>query len=133
MARIQRPNIVIQPILTTAIGNTDTTTLFDAIVPGDRATLVQVLATQKTAGGTTGTFSIQIMTGAADAGTTAVGDASAVTFIDADAVAGTVHGTFKPNGNVGADTQGQHIGIKTVKTGTVSSGAVLLLILFWQI
>ena len=133
MARTQRPNMIVQNLLTTAIGSTDTTTLFDLVVPGPYATLVQVTATTKTAGATTGTFSLQIMTGAADAGTTAVGDASAGTFIDADAVAGTPHGSFKPNGNVGSAAEGQHIGIKTVKTGTVSTGAVLLLQLFWQL
>lgn len=133
MARQIRPNMVIQEILTTAIGDSDATTLFDAVVPGNGATLVQVIATQKTAGGTTGTFSIQVMTGAADAKNVAVGDASAVTFIDADAVAGTVHGSFRPNGKVAIDAEGQHLAIKTVKTGTVSSGAVLLLSLLWQL
>jgi hypothetical protein len=133
MGRIQRPNLWVQQILTTAIGSSDATTLFDIIVPGDYATLVAVVATQKTAGATTGTFSIQIMAGAADAANVAIGDASSGTFIDADAVAGTVHGLFKPNGRAVSDAMGQHIGIKTVKTGTVSTGAVLLLQLFWQL
>lgn len=132
MARLQRPNMIMQTLLTTAIGASDATTLFDLTVPCDNASLIMVQATQKTAGTGAGTFSIQVMTGAADAGTTAVGSASTATFITAAAAAGTVHGSFFPQSQGLNLVGGQHLAIKTVKTGTVSAGAVLILNLFWQ-
>jgi len=123
--------MVVQNILTNALGASDATNLIDAVVPGANATLVQVSYTTKTVGTTTGTFGVQIMSGAADAGTTALSDATATTFIDVDAAAGTVHGQHVGNSTRGVE--GEHLAIKTVKTGTVTLGVVMLVELIWQL
>jgi len=121
---------VIQNILTAAIGATDQTTLIDAVVPGPNATLVQASYTTKTVGATTGTFSVQVMRG--EAGTTAISAPTATTFIDADAAVGTVHGQHDGGPTDGA-AEGQHLGIKTVKAGTVSTGVIFIITLTWAL
>lgn len=122
------PQVVIQTILTTAIGDVDQTNLIDAVVPGPNATLRQASYTTKTVGATTGTFSVQIMRG--PAGATAVSAATATTFIDADAVVGTVHGQHD-GGPTDNAAEGDRLAIKTVKAGTVSTGVVMLVVLTW--
>lgn len=136
VARLQRPNMIVQNITTAAIGDVDQTNKIDLVVPCDNATLVQISATTKTAGVGAGTFSLQVMAGASDAVNVAVGPATSATFILAAAVAGIVHGSafingFPTQGATGAG--GQHLGLKTVKTGAVTTGAVLMIQLFWQI
>ena len=49
----------------------------------------------------------------------------------ADAVAETIQGTSKGNGTAAAAT-GTHLAVVTVKTGTVTTGAILLLCIIWQ-
>jgi hypothetical protein len=120
----------VQTILTTAIGDVDTTTMFDAVVPGPNAYLRQASYTTKTAGATTGTFSVQVMRG--PAGATAISPATAVTFIDADAATGIIHGQHD-GGPTDGSAEGDRIGIKTVKTGTVSTGVVMLIALTWKL
>jgi hypothetical protein len=114
-----------------ACGASDADNLVDAMVPSEAATLLSVRALQKTAGGTTGTFSIQVKVG--ESSPVALGPASAATFIDADAVAGTVHGELEVNAQPGAAAVGKHINISTVKTGTVSSNATIIFQLLWSL
>lgn len=129
MARMShKGDIVVQTVLTAAIGDVDQTNLIDAVVPAPNATLRQASFTTKTAGATTGTFSVQIMRG--PAGATAVSAASSATFIDADAVSGTVHGQLL-GGPTDNSAEGDRLAIKTVKTGTVSTGVILLVVLTW--
>lgn len=121
---------IIHQNITLACGASDADNLVDLVVPSPNAELLQIGATQKTAGGTTGTFSLQVKYG--ETSPVAIGAATAVTFIDADAVAGTVHGQFAIKASV-KDQEGKHLNISTVKTGTVSSNATLLLDLVWAI
>ena len=131
VTRVQRPNIVIQNILTTALGASDATTLQDFTIPSDNATLVQIAATTKTAGVGSGSFTLQVMSGAADAANVAIGPAALV--ITAASAAGTVQGSAILATTVAVGAGGQHLALKTVKTGTVSTGVVMLVTLFWQI
>lgn len=132
MSRAQRPghNLIIQNV-TLACGASDADNLVDLVVPGPAAELIRVSATQKTAGTGTGTFSLQVKIG--ESSPTAVGAASSATFIDADAVAGTVHGDFFPQAGTTSADQYKHINVSTVKTGTVSGNATLLLTFTWEI
>lgn len=129
MARKHGANIVIQHT-TIACGSVDTTTKLPLAVPSSNATLRQVTYTQYVAGGTTGTFSVQIMRGTA--GATAVNTATANTFIDADGAVALVHGSTEENIQV-QGAEGDVLWIKTVKTGTVSADATLLLTLTWML
>lgn len=116
--------------ISVACGAADADNLVDLVVPCQGATVAQVSATTKTAGTGTGTFGLQIKQG--ESSPTALTPATAVTFIDADAVAGTIHGSFSGDG-LSAGTEGSHINISTVKTGTVSGNATLLLSIIWRI
>src|ERR1041385_5645783 len=109
--RVVRDNTITHYVALAA-GASDADNLIDATVPSDNCTLVNVLVTQKTAGTGTGTFSIQLKYG--ESSPTAIGSATATTFIDADAVAGTVHGTYTVNANV-RNSAGKHLNISTVK------------------
>ena len=129
--RKQRDHMVLRTFVTAAIGNVDQDNLQDATVPGPDATLLQATFTTKTAGATTGTFSVAVTY--EEATPVTIGAASAGTFIDADAVAGIIHGTMEIDGKVAGDKTGEHIGITTVKTGTVSTGVVLIVQLLWQL
>ena len=129
MARRHRPNMVMQTVLATC-GASDADNLVDALVPGPSATLLNVTATTKTAGTGTGTFGLQIKY--EEATPVAIGDATAVTFINADGAAGTIHGSFQPNATV-VGKEGEHINITTVKTGSVTGDAVLILQLLWSL
>lgn len=129
MARRTRPNLVMQTF-TIACGATDADNLVDALVPGPSATLLNVTATTKTAGTGTGTFSLQVMY--EEATPVAIGAATAVTFINADGAAGTIHGSFQPNATV-TNKEGEHINITTVKSGTVSGNATLIIQLLWSV
>ena len=129
MARRQRPNLVMQTVVI-ACGASDADNLVDALVPGPAATLLNVTATTKTAGTGTGTFSLQIFY--EEATPVAIGAATAVTFVNADGVAGTIHGSFQPNATV-IGKEGEHINVTTVKTGTVSGNATLILQLLWSL
>lgn len=119
---------VVQTILTAAIGDVDQTNLIDAVVPGPNATLRQACFTTKTAGVGGGTFGVQIMRG--PAGATTVSPATATTFILSTAATGTVHGQFD-GGPTDSSAEGDRLAIKTVKSGTVSTGVVLLVVLTW--
>jgi hypothetical protein len=130
MSRNLRRHVVIQTYLTPAIGDVDQTNLIDLTVPGPNAQLLQVSYTTKTAGATTGTFGVQIMRG--PAGATAVSLATATTFIDADAVTGTVLGQH-PGGTTSATAEGDRLAIKTVKAGTVSTGVIMMVTLTWSL
>jgi type 1 fimbria pilin len=113
-----------------ACGASDADNLVDLTVPSPNAELLQIGATTKTAGTGTGTFGLQVKYG--EAAAVAIGAASAVTFIDADAAAGTVHGQFSVKTSV-KDQEGKHLNIATVKSGTVSANATLLISLLWRI
>ncbi len=130
MARIHRPNQYRQEIAL-ACGATDADNLVDLTVPSPAATLLQISATTKTAGVGTGTFGLQVKY--EEATPVAIGAASATTFIDADAVAGTIHGTFSPGGAAVLNKEGEHLNISTVKAGTVTGNATLLIALLWQL
>lgn len=129
MSRTLRPHQIIQSF-TLACGASDADNLVDAIVPTDNATLLEIVATQKVAGTGTGTFSLAAKYG--ESSPTAIGAASSATFIDADAAAGTVHGVATINALVQGQ-QGKHLNISTVKTGTVSGNATLIINLHWQL
>lgn len=129
MARRLRPNLVLQTF-TVACGATDQNNLVDALVPGPAATLLNVTATTKTAGTGTGTFSLQVLY--EEATPVAIGAATATTFVNADGAAGTIHGSFQPMTTV-KDKEGEHLNITTVKTGTVSGDATLIIQLLWQL
>lgn len=131
MSRLHRPNIVVQTF-TVAAGATDQNNPVDALVPGPGATLLEAAYTTKTAGTGTGTFSVRVKAGATDF----LGVASATTFIDADAAAGVHHGVQAAlNAPVGTGTavEGARLGITTVKAGTVSADATLIVQLKWQL
>ena len=121
---------MVMQTFTVACGATDQDNLVDAMVPSPYATLLQVTALTKTAGVGTGTFSLQIFY--EEATPVAIGAATAVTFVNADGAAGTIHGSFQPNATV-VGKEGEHINVTTVKTGTVSSDATLILQLLWQL
>ena len=129
MARRTRPNMVMQTF-TVACGASDADNLVDAMVPGPQATLLQATALTKTAGTGTGTFSLQVKY--EEATPVALGAATATTFINADGAAGTIHGSFQPNALV-LNKEGEHLNITTVKTGTVSADATLIVQLLWQL
>jgi len=114
--------------VTAAIGDTDQLNVIDLVVPNDKAYVVAWSLTTKTAGvGSGGTFTGTLKSGLAGAGTTTVADV--ITF-DADAVAGTYHGSGE--GIPSAQLQeGDRLSITTVKTGTVSTGAVLIANIVW--
>lgn len=127
--RIVRDNTITDTIVLAA-GASDADNLVDSTVPSDNCTLVNVLVTQKTAGTGTGTFSIQLKYG--ESSPTAIGSASSATFIDADAVAGTIHGTYTVNTNV-RNSAGKHLNISTVKTGSVTGNATCIYRVTWQV
>jgi hypothetical protein len=83
--------------------------------------------TTKTAGATTGTFTATLKSGLAGIGTTTCADAITV---DADAVAGTYHGSGEGISS-GLLQEGDRLSITTVKTGTVSTGVVLIVAVVW--
>lgn len=128
MARRRREFSATTQFLTVAVGASDTTTITitaGALIPHDGARIDKVWATTGTAGvGSGGTFTIQLLDGA-----TAL-TAAGIT-VDADAAAGTVHGSMEGNGTQAA-TGGGPLGIATVKTGTVSTGAILQICILWQ-
>lgn len=126
MARLQRDFMVMSQFLTVAIGASDATTVTitaGALAPFAGARIARVFATTGVAGTGTGTFTIQIL----DGSTTLTG--AGIT-IDADAAAGTVHGNMVGNGTQ-VVTGGGPLGIATVKTGTVSGGAILQILILW--
>lgn len=129
MARLLRTNTITQTF-TLACGASDADNLVDFTVPSPGATLLQINATQKTAGTGTGTFGLQAKYG--EASPTAIGAASATTFVDADAVAGTIHGQIFVNSQV-LGAEGQHLNISTVKAGSVTGNATLILTLLWAL
>lgn len=131
MARKLRNSNLVSQTFTLACGASDADNLVDAIVPSPNATLLQVTATTKTAGTGTGTFGLQVKYG--ESTPTAVGDASATTFINADGAAGTIHGSFTPNAAAVKGQEGAHLNISTVKAGTVSGNATLIIMLLWQL
>jgi len=120
--------VITQNTVTLAIGDVDQTNLLDLVVPGPNAVLRQASFTTKTAGATTGTFSVQIMRG--PAGAVAISAPSAATFIDADLVTGTIQGQLDGGPTDGA-AEGDRLAIKTVKTGTVSTGVIMLVTFIW--
>lgn len=128
MARRQRQYMVTSQFITvTTTGESDTTlTILTAggQIPFAGARIDTVWATQAVVGGTTGTFTIQIMDGA-------VALTPAGITIDADAAAGVIHGSMRGNG-VAAVNGGGQVGVATVKTGTVSDGPVLQITILWQ-
>lgn len=65
-------------------------------------------------------------------GSTSLTTATANTFIDADAVAGTIHGIVSGIKGVTLN-EGDLISIATVKTGTVSANATLAIMLTWRV
>jgi len=113
---------------TVACGATDQNNPIDLLVPSPNCTALEVTVTTKTAGTGTGTFSIQLTYGGTP---TVVGLASATSFIDADAAAGTVHGSLSIRASI-KDNEGARLGIKTVKSGTVSADATLILDFTWK-
>ena len=129
--RRQRDNIVVQSVVTAALGDTDQSTPIDLSVPGPDCTLLQAIFTTKTAGATTGTFSVQMDYD--ESSPVTIGAASAITLIDADAIAGEVHGTMEIDTKVAGDKTGERLGVTSVKTGTVSTGVVFILTLVWQL
>lgn len=114
-----------------ACGASDADNLVDLVAPGPYASLLRISATTKTAGTGTGTFSLQVKVG--ESTPAALGAATAATFIDADAVAGTVHGDFLVQARIAAGDEYKHLNVSTVKTGTVSGNATLLIELVWQL
>jgi hypothetical protein len=129
MARRSGKRIIHQTVVL-ACGAADADNLVDLVVPSPGCELLQIGATQKTAGGTTGTFSLQVKYG--ESSPVAIGLATALTFIDADAVAGVVHGQFAVNSTL-LGQEGKHLNISTVKSGTVSSNATLIIVLVWRV
>jgi hypothetical protein len=117
-----------------ACGASNADNLVDLVVPSPAATLLNVSATQKVAGTGSGSFSLQIKYGGEAGGPslTAVGTASSTGLVVAAATAGTIHGSFSPNG-LALNAEGAHLNISTVKTGTVSGNATILVILTWQL
>jgi len=115
------------------VGAADADNLVDAVVPGDNCRLLGGTVTTKTAGTGTGTFSIKIMY--EEATPVAVNAATATTYIDADAVAGVIHGAGVglPGGEFIKGKWGEHLNVTTVKAGTVSGNAVLLISLLWEL
>src|SRR6267142_2690027 len=111
-----------------ACGSVDQNNPVDATVPCDGIQLVQATFTTKTAGTGTGTFSVKVTYGGTP---TDLSPASSATFIDADAVAGTYHGTLNGFPQV-QGSEGARLGISTVKTGTVSADATLIVGLIWR-
>lgn len=128
MARWSGRKIIRQEIAL-ACGASDADNLVDLTVPSPNAELLQISATTKTAGTGTGTFGLQVKYG--ESSPVAIGAASATSFIDADAAAGTVHGQFAVKDEV-ANQEGKHLNISTVKSGTVSANATLLISLMWR-
>lgn len=118
-----------QMIAVVACGSVDQNNPIDALVPSPNAYLQQVAATIKTAGTGAGSFGIQVTFGGTP---TTIGPASATSFITAAAAAGTFQGILTVNGQV-KDQEGQRLGIKTVKSGTVSADATLILNLTWVV
>ena len=126
MARLQRPYMAVTEFVTPELGASDATTVMNTVgcvVPEAGARIARVTATTHTVGATTGTFTIQILAGA-----TAL-TAAGIT-IDADGAEGVVHGQMAGNG-VAVPTHGTKLGIATVKTGTVSTGAILHITIVW--
>ena len=104
----------------------DATASVALVNPFDSLTFIGAEVVQRVAGTGTGTFSCRI-----DVGSTPVSETTAATFIDADAVAGTVQGFIDGNGNAGA--AGQQIKLTTVKTGTVSGNATLAITMMFAV
>lgn len=121
----------LHPITTThislACGATDQTNVTNATCPHPNAQLLQAAVTQQVAGGTTGTFGIEIKSGS-----TSLIPATATSYIDADAVAGTIHGVLTATKGITL-SEGALISVATVKNGTVSSNATLAICLTWRI
>jgi hypothetical protein len=132
MARIRRAHAVNQTFVVTC-GASNADNLVDAVVPGDRCKLLGGTVTTKTAGTGTGSFSVQIKY--EEATPVAVNAATATTYVDADAAAGTIHGsgTRLVGGDFIDGKWGEHLNVTTVKTGTVSGDAVLIVNLLWEL
>ena len=127
MSRRQRAFSATTQFLTVAIGDSDATTVTitgGALIPHDGARIDKVWATTGVAGVGTGTFTIQILDGA-------VALTAAGITINADGAAGTIHGSMLGNGVIAVNGGGP-LGIATVKTGTVSTGAILQICILWQ-
>jgi hypothetical protein len=111
-------------IVTAAVGDVDQGNVLDMVAPSEGAQVDHWSLTTKTAGATTGTF-----TGQLKDGTTTLTAANIT--VDADAAAGVVHGTGTGNGGA-CIAAGNRITLTTLKTGTVSTGAVLLVYVAWS-
>lgn len=118
------PQLLHQMLLTGEVGATDTDYALDAVVPCAGAVLKQMTVVTKTAGATTGTFTLVLQAGDVTVSQTAT--------VDADGAAGVVHASV--GGIQGIKiAEGAVLELATVKTGTVSTGAILWISLLWEV